>query len=198
MSSTLAQVGRRVCVSINIYIYISFHTHFILALILCLDPVGEVHFVCTQQQSSKGAQSSCPLFLFWFSLIHSERLFWLSFPLHALPTLSCAVSVCLCSEVPPALSRKGAGVSALINQLVFVQCKASHCSQLPCWFWLQSVLLFSSFNPSLGSWTTASLPMSAPRQTGTLDLTRGLQRASLVFNLLIAALSLEGKGTCVE
>lgn len=49
------------------------------------------------------------------------------------------------------LSQKEAGVSALINELVFVQCQAAHPFQLQCCSWLESFLLFSNLNPSPGS-----------------------------------------------
>lgn len=85
----------------------------------------------------------------------------------------------LCSEVPPALSREGAGVSALLNYLMFVQCEALHCFQLYCCSWLGSFLLFSNLKPSPGSLTAAG-PACASH-TGPLVPATGLQRGSLVL-----------------
>lgn len=85
----------------------------------------------------------------------------------------------LCSEVPPALSREGAGVSALLNYLMFVQCEALHCFQLYCCSWLGSFLLFSNLKPSPGSLTAAG-PACASH-TGTLVPATGLQRGSSVL-----------------
>ena len=142
-----------------------------------------------------------PLFLFWCSLIHTERLFWLNFPLRALATLSSAVSVCLRSEVLPALSRKGAGVNALITSLMFVQSKASHCSQLYCCSWLEKFLLFSNLNPSCGSRTTATIcPCRAqcvPARQGPWPWPEvcNMDVWSLICSLQLSAWSYEG--TCV-
>lgn len=161
----------------------------------CLSCANILWVKCTVC-SSTGALS--PLSLFWFNLIHSKGLFWLKFPLHALPTLSSAVL-----RVPPALSREGAGVSALLNYLVFVQCEALHSFQLYCCSWLEGFLLFSNLNPSPVPWTGVVTQPSVCQPMGTSVLPGAAQElCSLCLDMrtlgLGQTLSCSGKGLMDE